>query len=308
VGYVLLEEGVTVSDAAYMTILTISTVGLGEVWELDSAGKIWTSIIILFGVGSASLALSSLFTLLVSGEMRAIRGRLRMQTEINRLSDHVIVCGYGRMGALTTADLISLGYSVVVIETDPKRTSLLEEEKIPYVFGDATEDETLRKAGIERARALVSTLPSDADSVYVTLSARGMRSDLTIVSRAEQPGTEVKLARAGADRVVCPQIIGAHRISNLIAKPHVVDFVEVAAKGAELEISEYVVGPGSAVKDKTLRESGLRSRSGGMVVAVKRADGAMVFSPGPDISIGESDTLVVIGTTGVSERLEAMQI
>ena len=307
-GYVVLEDGVSFATAAYMTIITISTVGYGETWTLDPAGRIWTILVIIFGIGTASLSFSSLFTVLVSGEIRAIRGRLRMQGDIDRMTDHVIVCGYGRMGALAAEDLARQSIPVVVVESDERVLQQLEDAKRPYVRGDATEDDTLRKAGLMRARCLVSTLPSDADNVYVTLSARGLRPDLRIIARAEQAPTEVKLLRAGADSVVCPQVIGASRIANLVARPHVVEFVEVAAKGVELEISEYVVGPDSFVKDKTLRESNLRQRSGGIVVAIKRADGETLFQPEPDESIHERDALVVIGTSGVSERLEALSV
>ncbi len=306
-GYVVLER-VSFIDAAYMTVITISTVGFKEAIDLDAAGRLWTMFVIVFGVGTFSLAFSSMLAVLVSGEIRALRERRRMQAIIDRMKDHVIVCGYGRMGALATADLRRHGVPVVVIENEDKVIRELEEADLPYVRGDAIEDETLQKAGLTRAKYLVSTLPTDADNVYVTLSARGQRPGLQIVARAEQPGAQVKLLQAGANSVVCPQTIGANRIANLIVRPHVVEFVEVAAQGVELEISEYVVGPDSSVKNKTLRESNLRGKSGGIVVAIKRADGETLFSPEPDEAIREQDTLVVIGTSGVAARLDALSV
>jgi voltage-gated potassium channel len=307
-GYYVLQNDATLLEAAYMTVITVSTVGYAEVIELDALGRLWTMFVIVFGVGTFSLAFSSLLAALVSGEIRANRERRRMQSIIDNLKDHVIVCGYGRVGSLATADLIRQSIPVVVIESNDRVIRELEENQVPYVNGDATEDDTLAKAGLDRARFLVTTLPSDADNVYVTLSARGLRPDLHILARAEQAGAQVNLRRAGANHVVCPQTIGAGRLAALIAHPHVVEFVEVAAKGVELEISEYLVEADSSMKDKTLRESDLRRKSGGIVVAIKQADGETLFSPDPDVAIRENDTLVIIGTSGVSERLDALSV
>lgn len=307
-GYMILEDGVGLTDAAYMTIITISTVGFTEAISLDPAGRLWTAITILFGVGTASLALSSLLSVVVSGEIRALRGRYRMQSNIDRLTNHVIICGFGRMGLLAASDLARQSVPVVGVESNPNVARELDEDRLQYVLGDATEDDTLRKAGVLRADVLVSTLPTDADNVYVTLSARQLRPDLRIIARAEHPATETKLRRAGADSVVCPQIIGAHRIAHLIARPHLVEFIEVAAKGVELELSEHMVGADCPLVGQTLRDSNLRRRSGGMVVAIKRADGTTTFSPVPDETIHESDTLIVIGTSGLVERLKAFNL
>jgi len=307
-GYVLLEDGIGLGDAAYMTIITISSVGYGEAWKLDSIGKVWTALVIVFGIGTASLAFSSLLTLLVSGEVRTVRGRLRMQAKIDAMTNHVIVCGYGRTGSLAADDLVRKSIPVAVVESDPAVIPQIEEAGLSFLAGDATEDETLYKAGLMRARVLIATLATDADNVYVTLTARGLRPDLRIIARAEHPGTEVKLRRAGANNVVCPQIVGAARIANLVARPHVVEFIEVAAEGVGLEVSEHTISAVSSFKGKSLRESDFRRRAGGMVVAIKRADGTMVFSPAPDDFIHEADTLIVIGTAGVAERLEAMSV
>jgi voltage-gated potassium channel len=307
-GYVMLEEGVTFFDAAYMTVITVSGVGYREAIQLDTAGRVWTIVVIVVGIGTAYLAFSSLLTLLVSKEIHALRGRRRMQARIDRMTNHVIICGYGRMGSLAANDLTQQSIPVVVVETDDRLVQALDDADIPYVRGNAIEDDTLLKAGLARARYLVSTLPTDADNVYVTLSARGLRPDLKIITRAEQPSAEVKLLRAGANSVVCSQVIGASRIANLVARPHVVEFVEVAAKGVDLEIAEYAVGPDSSVKDKSLRESDLRHRSGGIVVAIKRADGETVFSPEPDVVIRQNDTLIVIGGSGVCDRLDAQSV
>jgi voltage-gated potassium channel len=303
VGYMLIEHQPALISL-YMTVITVFTVGFKEVIDLHPSGQVWTMLVIMFGYGTVAIALANLVSLLVGGELRAIRGRLRMNAQIKNLRNHVIICGYGRMGRLIAADLKRDGTPFVVIESSP--TKEMEALDILFVAGDATEDSTLVEAGVMAARALVSCLGSDADNVYVTLSARELRADLRIISRAENPTTETKLMRAGADSVICPQIIGANKASALLLRPHVVDFVDMASGGVDIEIAQYDVDPESGLAGAKVRESKIRERAGVTIVAIKRADGSQLFNPGPEEVIGQSDQLILIGRRGLSERISQL--
>ncbi|MGD2108799.1 MAG: potassium channel protein [Phycisphaerae bacterium] len=308
-GYMVIEEratGVRPSfvDAAYMTVITLSTVGYGEVWALSDGGRVWTICVIVFGIVTVSYALTSLVTLVVSGELRFLREKKKMDKTIEHLRNHVIVCGYGRMGALVVEELAQRGVDVVVVESNIARDDDLRKANVPFVLGDATEEATLLDAGLKRARSLVVCLPTDADNVFITLSAHALRPDLIIVPRAEQTTTEPKLKRAGATRVVCPQIIGAMKITDILTRPTVVDFVEVANKGVDLEMDEYVVSEKSPLVGMSLRDAHVRRHTGATVVAIKRADGETLVSPDPDAKVAARDTLILIGPTGISNRIE----
>lgn len=303
-GYVVIE-GWPAGRALYMTAIVVSTVGFGEVYQLDTFGRVWTFFVILIGVGTVGLALSSLQALVVSGDVRRFMGQRRLESEISQLSGHIIICGYGRMGETVVSELKGMRARIVVIDKVPEVIRKADEEGLLYVLGNAEDEETLLSAGLKRAKALVSVLPSDADNVYVTLTARGYRRDMTIIARAEQQSTVHKLNRAGATRVVCPEVTGAARIAHILMKPHFVDFVESVAREMELELDEYTVQPGSPAAGKTLRQAAIRQRVGGMVVAIRRADGKMLFNPEPDQLIEAQDTLLMIGQSGMSSRLEA---
>lgn len=306
IGYCLIEvdRKPTFLDAVYMTVITLSTVGYGEVWVLSPIGKLWTIGVIILGVATASYALSSLVSLVVSGELRSLREKKKMESTIDRLRDHVVLCGHGRMGALVVQELRHREVPVVVIEVQQEQEDELRKAQIPYLIGDATEESTLMRAGLMRARSVVIALPSDADNVYVALTASALRADLTIVARAEHPAAEAKLKRAGATRTVCPRVAGAMRVVNILTRPTGVDFVELANKGIDLEIDEYLVGEQSVLVGKTLREAAIRSKTASMVVAIKRAQGEAVLSPTADTVVRAKDTLILSGPAGVSERLD----
>lgn len=301
IGYMIIED-VGPLRAAYVTVVTISTVGSEHFAPSDSE-RVFTMFLILAGVGSVYYASVSLVTLLVSGELRSAREKLKVQKRVNELKNHIIVCGYGRMGKLVADQLHAERASVVVIDNDPEKISEIEADGRLYVKGDACEETTLLEAGITHAKTLVATLPRDSDNVYVVLTARGLHNDLFLIARAESTATEAKMMRAGADRVVCPQVIGAYRISSLVTRPHVVDFVDVAAKGVELEIDEYHVDKDSVLVDTSLRDSALRQKVDAMVVAVRRPDGQTTFNPSADVIVRSGDTLILIGRLGTSNRL-----
>ena len=294
-------------DAAYMTVITLSTVGYSETWELSHGARLWTIGVIVFGIATVSYAFTSLLTLVVSGELRSMREKKKMEKSIEHLSDHTILCGYGRMGVLVAEKLAASGITIVVIEKDATREPHLRDAGIAYILGDATEEDTLMHAGLTRARALVLAMPSDADNVFVTLSAYTLCPGIKIISRAEQLSTQSKLTRAGASRVVCPQVIGATKIANLLTRPNVVDFVDFADRSVDLEIDEYRISPDSPIVGKSLRDSGIRRKTGAVVVAIKRVDGQALIGPDPDLPLMSKDTLILVGPSGVSDRLDQLE-
>lgn len=304
-GYAIIERR-PLFDAAYMAAITISTVGYGEHIQLDQAGRIWTVFFIFFGVAGAAYASTSLITLFVSGEFRELFGRPKVQAQIDRLKGHAILCGYGRMGALTADRLKQHGTTVVVVERDATVCSKLGDEGMLFVHGDATEESALLRAGLMHSSALVAILPHDSDNVYITLTARGIRPDLTIVARAELPTTEPKLRRAGATRVICPQVVGANKVAAILTRPNVVDFLEVADVGLELEVDEHEIDPAGPLRDRSLREAPIRA-AGAIVVAIKRRDGEMIYHPEPGEYIRSGDTLILIGRAGASTRLREIE-
>jgi voltage-gated potassium channel len=308
IGYMVIETERAPSflDAAYMTVITLSTVGYTEVWELSDTGRLWTIGVITFGIATVSVAFTSLIALFVSGELRSLRERRKMEQTVSQIRNHVILCGYGRMGSLIVEELTRRSVPVLVVEILPQLQEDLQEAQIPHVIDDATEEETLLQAGLKHARALVTVLPDDADNVYVTLTAHTLRPDLRIVSRAQQLTADAKLKSAGASRVICPQVIGATRIVNVLTRPNVVDFVDIANKGVDLEMDEYVIGERSPLAGKMLRDSALREKTGAMVIAIKRAAGETLFNPGPDAVLEANDTLMLVGPGGVSSRLDRL--
>ena len=304
-GYVYISD-VTYGDAAYMMVITLSTVGYSAPFELDAAGTAWTMAVITVGLVSVSVSVTSLVAIFVSGELRAQLGSRKVETQIGRLKDHVIVCGHGRMGRLIVKKLMDSGESVVVIERQPDSPDELRDAGTLGVAGDATQEEVLLSAGLMRAASLVSVLPHDADNVYVTLTAHELCPDLKIVARAEQAGTERKLKHAGAYRVICPQVIGANRIANILTRPHMMDFFEEASKGVDLEMEEYVIQERSALEGVRLADSSLRQKADAMVVAINRASGETVYNPPADIVLRANDRLILIGRAGVSKRLASL--
>jgi len=308
VGYLIIDPDLTILDATYHVAITLSTVGYREVVHTTTASKVWTVLIIVFGVSAATVAISSATGLIVGGEVGRLIGSKKMEARIKHLDKHVIICGFGRMGQQLAKTLAERQVPVVVIERDERLAQTIEALDQLDIIGDATEESSLERAGIERARGLVAALGSDADNVFVTLSAREMRPDLHIVARAEQFSAEPKLRRAGANRVISPQAIGAERIANILTQPHVVDFVEMAAKGVELEMESIPIAGDSPLAGKSLRESDIRSKAEVMVVAIKRPDGTTQFNPGAHERVQPNDTLITIGPAGAAHRLAKMRL
>ena len=306
-GYVLIQ-GWGPMDALYMTVITISTVGFREVGELSAAGRVFTMALILGGVFTIFYAGSEIIRAILEGEFRALFGRQRMERSLSEMKGHFIVCGLGRMGRRVCQEFSSLGLPFVVVERQPE---LIEGFSMPHgiaIHGDATSDEVLRRAGVERARGLVTVAASDADNLYITMSARLLSPGLHIVARADDESAAPKLLRSGATRVVTPYVLGGHRVAQAVLRPAVVDFIELATRSEhlELQMEEVTIGAGSSLAGRDLRGSQIRQDFGIIIVAIKRPDGAMVFNPSPDVVIGAGDVLISLGNRQQLDRLEQM--
>ena len=295
IGYFIL--GFSPLDAIYQTVTTITTVGFREVQPLNTAGKIFTIVLIITGVGTALYAFGVVLEALVEGHLRVHLERHRMQREIARMSGHAIVCGWGRVGRSVGGYLAGLGTQVVVVDRSPERVATVPAGMRSFT-GDVTNDDVLREAGIMHAGSLIAAIDTDAENVYVTLSARALRPDLVIVARARTEASESKLLRAGATRVVNPQRIGGQRMAAAAKQPNVVEFLDVVMHDGSLEfrLEEVPVGPGSALTGQTLRDTELGGSTGALVLALRTPDGPFPTNPPLDTQIVAGSVLIAIGT------------
>jgi len=300
-------EGWSFLDSLYMVVITLSTVGFAEVQPLSPGGEIITIGIIVLGLASVSLVVGQVTRLIVEGELRQVLGKRRMQKDIGKLSNHVIVCGYGRVGRVTCLELARAGEPFVVIDNSETVQARLEEDGSLAISGDATEESTLEVAGIARAKSLILALPSEADNVYVTLLAKQRFPDLFVLARGISDSCERRLGAAGADRVVSPNIIGGMRMAYSVLQPSVLEFIDIltARRDLELEIANVKVSADSHLAGSTLKESRLRRRFGVMVVAFQSPDGGLSFNPSPDETINAGDSLIVLGRREQLEQFGA---
>lgn len=307
IGYYVLED-MTILDALYMTVTTVSTVGFGEVHPLSRIGRAFTIGLILFGVGTMAWAAESMVEALLEDQVRHVWWRRRMERIINRLSDHYIVCGYGRMGEQIGRELTRRALAYVVIERDPKVLEMLHGNNILHVEGDATSDSTLRTAGVTHARGLATALSGDADNALVVISAKGLNPRLQVVARASNRETEEKLLRAGADRVVTPYTIGGQRMALGLLQPAVNEFLNSVVFDAEkhTELGEIEVRERSEFVGKTLRDSRLRERWGAIVVAVKHQGGEFILSPSADTVLRCGDMLILVASASCWQELRSV--
>jgi voltage-gated potassium channel len=306
-GYRLIE-GWTWLDGFYMTVTTLSTVGFGEVHALSAAGRLFTMLLIMGGVFTLFYSATEIIRSVVTGEIQGIFGRQRMERMLAELEDHIIVCGYGRMGRLVARQFSAAGLKFVVLDRQP---GLLASFQLPHgiaLEGDATHDEVLKRAGVSRARALLTLAASDADNLYITMSARLLNEKLLIVARSDDDRAEQKLLRAGASRVILPYVIGGHRVAQAVLRPTVMDFIELATRSEhlELQIDETEVQAGSALAGKSVRDSGIRQGLGIIVVAIKKPAGKMLFNPDSELAIEPGDLLITLGHRQQLDKLEQM--
>jgi voltage-gated potassium channel len=279
-------EGWNFCDSLYMTVTTLTTVGYGETHPLDRAGRIYNMVLILSGMGVLFYIVGSLARAVVEGEIHAALGRRKLIKHIKRLKNHYILCGFGRIGEIVARQLKGRGLSLVIVENDAALLARLEASGYYFINGDATREDILQEAGIERARGLISTLPSDSDNVYVVLTARSLNPNLFIVARGEEIGSEKKLLRAGADKVESPYEMGGQKMAQTIMRPTVVTFMELAMKeGVDWTMEEIAVGQTSPLLGVPLKDSGIRQNLNLILVAIKRADGELLFNPSHETHI-----------------------
>jgi voltage-gated potassium channel len=307
VGYVVIEQW-DVWDAFYMTMITLTSVGYGEVHPLSRAGRAFTVVLLFGGAGTAAYTFSLLASLVIeNGGMQAFWEQRQRSRMLDELKDHYIVCGYGRIGSTVVDELRRQGADFVVIERDAERVQAVMEAGGLAVEADASREEVLTRLGIMRARALIAAVGTDAENVYTVLTARLLRPDLFIVGRAETEDARRKLLRAGADRVVSPYQIGAMQMAQTALRPAVVDFVQLATSSGSLDLAmeQVQIEANAALADKSILHANLRQRFGVIVVGIQRPDGRMDFNPSPDSVMHAGDRLIVLGRRSSLKDLEA---
>ena len=303
-GYRFIED-MSYFDALYMTVITISTVGFQEVHPLSIPGKIFTMLVISTGIMIGAYTIGTLVRMFIEGELSKTFGRIKVEKKIAELKDHYIICGYGRIGSLVCKELREHRKDFVVLENNPSAIERMELNKILYLPQDATVEEALIEAGIMRSTGIVTAVGSDSDNVFITLTAKGLNPDIFILARASDEKDEIKLKRAGATRVVSPYLIGGKRMAQVLVKPTVVDFIDIADMESTygLEMDEFHIAPESQLVGKNLIESNLRKDFGVIIVLIKKRTGEMIFNPLPIEVLGANDTLVLLGKVQDIQRM-----
>ena len=306
-GYMTIEKW-RFLDAIYMTVITLGTVGFKEVHDLSDMGKAFTMLLIVGGVSVLGYIVGSLAQIMFEGQIQRVIGRKSMDKKIEALKEHYIICGFGRIGSLICKGFHANGVPCVVVEKLPEASEKLNEDGYLNMRGDATLDETLLKAGIKRAKGLISVVTSDTDNVYITLTARGLNPDLYILARSGEEGSDIKLKRAGANKVVSPYVIGGSRMAQSILRPNVVDFIEIAtgSEHMDLQMEEITIYPKSVFVGETLISSGFRKETGVIIIGIKKHNGKMVFNPHSQVKIEGNDTLIVLGEPSSIVKLEEL--
>jgi voltage-gated potassium channel len=305
VGYMAIcQMGFT--DALYMTVITLTTVGYREVVPLAPAGQYFTMALLVGGLGIVFYSATLVARDLIEGQLQLVFGRRKVQRQIAQMQDHVIVCGFGRMGRIVCKELAVKPAPFVIVDRDGEALRHAEAEGFPCLEGDATEDQVLTRAGIDRAQGLVAALSKDADNVYVVLTARELNSNLLIVARAEDERSERKLLHAGATRVISPYVIGGSRMAHALLRPAVLDVIDLAThyRSIELQIEEVQVAAGGFCDGATLAQSDIRESLGLIVIAIKKPSGEMLFNPTADTRIEAGDRLVLMGQSGNLREIE----
>ena len=305
VGYMIIEEW-PILDSVYMTMITLSTIGYGEVNPVSQPGRIFTLILIVLGVGFFLYVIGNVVQFLVEGRIRLVLGRHKLDKQISQLNNHYIVCGYGRMGRAFCRYLIQRGLKFVVIEKNADRVPVMNTDHVLYVNGEATIEENLLKAGNKRASNLIATLGTDADNVFLVLLAKGLNPELYVVARASQNASKKPLDTAGADVVVSPFDIGARRMAHAILRPNVIRFLEFAFadEGTDIHIEEIPVAGSSKLIDVTLQDSGIRQKYDLLILSIIKKDGDMLFNPSADTTIGEGQKVIAVGSIESLKSLE----
>ena len=282
-----------------MTVITITTVGYGEIRAVSEAGRLFTIILIFLGMGILGYTLGMVAQVIVQFQLRSILGRRKLGLKIKAIKNHYIICGYGRIGRIISQELKANRIPMLVLDQSSESQQILEDSDIPYILADATSEDILLEAGIERAKGLVTVVSSDADNLFITMTARLLKPDLFILARADDEQTEKKLIRAGANRVVMPYLIGGRKMAHTIIKPAVEEFLEftVHDKDIALKMEELRVGERSRLNGVSLVDSGIRQEMNVIIVAIRKKSGEMMFNPSSQARIETGDTLIALGHT-----------
>jgi voltage-gated potassium channel len=308
-GYMLIE-GYRFFDAFYMTIITIGTVGFMEVQPLSDPGRLFTAFLIITGFGTFAYAITSVTGYVIDGEFRDYYRHLKTLNAIEKLNGHVIICGYGRNGRQAAQVLKKHDKRFVVVEQKKDEVEKLNHKFSHLVLeGDATQDEVLLKAGVERAAALITTLPIDADNVFIVLTARSLNPKLTIISRASDDNSDRKLKTAGANNVIMPDKIGGAHMASLVLKPDVIEFIDyiTGQGGPEINLEEITFDNlPEPLRNKTIKDLEIRNKSGANIVGFKKGNGEFVINPSPDTQLIPDGKLFVLGTPEQIRKLREM--
>ena len=299
VGYMIIE-GWDLTDSIYMTIITITTVGFSEVHQMSRLGRIFTIGLVFFGVAFFLFVAGSMVQFMVEGRIRDIMGRRTLNRKIEHLKNHYVVCGYGRIGRVLCKHFMAHpALKMVIVEKDENLISEMESDGILYIVGDASEEETLLKAGIKQAKVLVAALATDIDNVFLTLTARQLNPNIFIVARASSKAAKSKLLAAGANRVESPYDIGAVSMAQRVLRPSVTSFLDLvfAYNRKDIQMEEIPVAPSSSLVNVMLKDSGIRQKFNLIIIAVKKPNGEMMFNPSFETVIESGDTVIAMGKT-----------
>jgi voltage-gated potassium channel len=305
VGFTLID-GYPPFDAFYMTLTTMTTVGYGEIHPLSHAGRVFNSFLIVFGVTTIFIAIGAMTQTIIEVEFGDALGKRRNKRMIDKLKDHFIICGFGRVGRGAANELHHAGVPFVVVDIDPDRVERAMTAGMLAVAADSTRDDTLRDVGIDRARGLVAALATDADNLFVLLSAKGLNPRIYVAARAAEEGAEEKMRRAGADAVFAPYAITGHRLAQSLLRPHVVQFLDFTTKdvGEDIAIEQVRVAESSEMVSRTIKDMQLRKEVGVIVMAIRKSNGQMMFNPPADTAVQGGDFLIVMGRPDNLRALE----
>ena len=302
----MMIEGWNFLDALYMTVITLTTVGYGEVHEVSRIGQIYTILLIFIGVAFILFVAGSVVQFMVEGRIRTILGRRSLDKKIDRLKNHYIVCGYGRIGKVLCNQLKRKPIDLVVIDKNRELIPILDDDKVLYLSGDASDEAILHKAGILRAKGLIAVLATDTDNVFLVLTARQLNPDLYIIARASRDDSKLKLQAAGANKVESPYEMGAVSMAQRIIRPTVTNFLNIAFahKRKDIQMEEIPVNSSSGLINVMLKDSGIRQQFNLIIIAIKKPDGSMLFNPSYETVIEAGDTVIAVGQEGNLQKLE----
>lgn len=307
IGFSIIEE-FTLLESFFMTVITISTVGFQEIHPLSEAGRLFTTFLIISSLGIFGYVVTTVTRFIVDGIFRNYYKDNKVKKRINKLANHVILCGYGRNGKQAAIELTENEESFVIIENDEALVERIREEtKLLYIHGDATQEDILQEANLDKAKALIITLPSDADNLFLVITARQINPELVIISRASDDKSDTKLKRAGANNVIMSDKIGGQRMAKLVTEPDVVEFIEYIMLQRKKDVSLEEISCknlSTCFADKSIRELDVRNLSGANIIGLRRPDKSYLINPEPNIKLTTQDQLFVLGTVEQIKKLK----